>query len=744
MTSLRIVPVAVGFFAILSACGSAALAAGTEQMSDWYTFRPANDNRPGAIGMSGWLESPAGQHGGVRMVGDHFEFEDGTPVKFWGVNLGNMDCAPEKEDGRYWAERYAKYGINCIRLHKFTGTGWAGIGHPEDSTEFDPESLDRFDYFCARLKKHGVYYGWSHTFHHSVRPADAEKLAAYDEIVEHRNGGTYALVNVAEDVQNLRIEMVLNLLKHRNPYTGLTYAEDPALAFIEFQNEDCIFFYTNRNALNCPTYRTLFMERFSDWLKEKYGTHEKLVEAWGEKAMDAYEVKGEHLDRRNIFPQPNPWFMGPEGLAQAAEEGTTRRLLDTAQFMHHAQNDYYIRFRNALREAGYRGPLVGSCWRTAGGITMYYNLRSDYLVGVIDRHNYHGGLGGWKPRAGEFNNASQLSRPGGGLISVGFHQVLDRPFALSEWNTVFPNEWCIESPTIIGVYGMGLQGWDASYHFATHTREGRGFMKRLDQVRLWALNRPDQMGIYPAIARMVLRGDVQEGEVISTRRVHLEQLRETEPEFVRQERLGGGGGDIKIYSGALPNEAVAAGKVAVEFTPEPEESTFPDLDLYDRGKVIRSNTGQLAWDYSEPEKGFISVDTPATKALVGFVPDRAIELTGVTMRVHTPFAGLFLTALDRGAAIEDADSLLLVAMARARNTGMRFNEEGNVLEEMGTAPILLEPVEADIAVAGREVDSVRLLDHDGHRTDRTLPVRDGRFSIDGAVDKTFYYEVVLK
>jgi hypothetical protein len=38
-------------------------------------------------------------------------------------------------------------------------------------------------------------------------------------------------------VQNLMIDMVVNLLKHRNPYTGLTYADESALCFIELQNE---------------------------------------------------------------------------------------------------------------------------------------------------------------------------------------------------------------------------------------------------------------------------------------------------------------------------------------------------------------------------------------------------------------------------------------------------------------------------------------------------------------------------
>ena len=45
------------------------------------------------------------------------------------------------------------------------------------------------------------------------------------------------------------IEMVVNLLQHKNPYTGLTYAQEPALSYIEVQNEDDIFWWTSAERL---------------------------------------------------------------------------------------------------------------------------------------------------------------------------------------------------------------------------------------------------------------------------------------------------------------------------------------------------------------------------------------------------------------------------------------------------------------------------------------------------------------
>ena len=133
---------------------------------------------PGVIDMDGWLDRPAGKHGGVRMVKDRFAFEDGTPVKFWGVNLSYTANAPDKETADFTAARFAKYGINAVRMHKFSyPTGQMGIGDPNDSTRMDPKGLDRLDYFVSKLKEHGVYFGWSHTYGFKVVPGDRKRLA---------------------------------------------------------------------------------------------------------------------------------------------------------------------------------------------------------------------------------------------------------------------------------------------------------------------------------------------------------------------------------------------------------------------------------------------------------------------------------------------------------------------------------------------------------------------------------------
>jgi hypothetical protein len=163
---------------------------------------------------------------------------------------------------------------------------------------------------------------------------------------------------------------------------------------------------------------------------------------------------------------------------------------------------------------------------------------------------------------------------------------------------------------------------------------------------------------------------------------------------------------------------------------------------YREGSVIKSVTGQLAWDTSG--QGFFTVDTPGTKAVVGFAGGKELTLGDVKVQVDTPFASLFLTALERDSNLANGKRALITALARQSNTGFTYFVPDNKVLNNGAAPILLEPVKAAITFAGRPIEVVNILDHDGRRTGKTLPVTDGRFVLDGAKDKAIYYEVVFR
>ena len=106
---------------------------------------------------------------------------------------------------------------------------------------------------------------------------------------------------------------------------------------------------------------------------------------------------------------------------------------------------------------------------------------------------------------------------------------------------------------------------------------------------------------------------------------------------------------------------------------------FPDLAKYRQGNAIVSATGQLAWNTDG--KGFFTVNTPGTKAVVGFAEGKPQQLGDVTIELQCPYASLFVTAAEPGATLATARSALICAVARNCNSGFKyFAVDGKTLD----------------------------------------------------------------
>jgi hypothetical protein len=647
-------------------------------LDTWYQWQATGDTGESAIGLENWLERPAGKHGRIARQDDTLIYH-GRPIKLWGLNLCYGTCAPEKELAEKRAAFYRKYGINAVRLHKYAdGPGWAGIQSPDSFVEFDPDGLERMDYQVAQFKAAGIYIKLSaHFGTQKLGPADKQYVPYLEEFGTSRGRDSrvetpHSAVHYSPELQRVQILQTVNLLQHKNPYTGLTYAEDPAIAFVEIINEQSIFFYS--------TLRRQVAERFSAFLRKKYGHHAKLVAAWGRDAFDSFAgegfaADGEHLDKNNLLPLGNPWFWDPDQL-NGSQAFRKQRLLDSLHFLFTQQAAFYTDYTNALREAGYQGEIVSSNWQAGRAYSHFANLASDGAVGTVDRHNYFGG-----DRA----NASMLARAGSGMLSSGMQQVADRPFMLSEWIHVFPNEWGVEGPAILGAYGMGLQGWDVSFMF--QNRDNGAFSDRIGRDQ-WDVTAPQVLGAFPAVARHIHRGDVQEADVVVARNVHLMSLFEGRLSF--DDRVVQGYDDKELDSSKVPARALAAARSVVAFTDKYTDTPVFDLKPYQRDGQLVSATGQLRWQEAAGAcRGFFTIDTPGTKAVVGFAAGRKCELGRVTIEPQTNFGAIYVTARQRDQTIESSRELLIVALARARNTGMKFSPDGKKLLAAGRAPISL-------------------------------------------------------
>lgn len=674
------------------------------------------------------MNEPTGTYGFLKRDGDALRFEKASgPVKFWGCGYSPDDLSREEKT---LAIRFlAKHGVNMIRQHTLTHA----VGLLNEAGEFDPEKLDEWDWFVAELGKHGIYSTWSVNYPHYQDFIQEHEYPPelFAELEKNRKGVGKAgdMVNFMRELQDVQYKYVEALLTHVNPYTGKTYADDPTLAVLEIQNESCAFWHGALNAMRkgeMPAHAKIVRTRFFQWVKRKYGTKDTVQKAWGQWDRNDDWEKGE-------LALMGAYHLGAKGpLYEYA--GQTVRAGDFIRFLTEMQKAFYDRRENEMRDLGFKGVTVTTAWRSGGPAADAANLYCDTACDMIDRHNYFGGgAGGHVITEGEVSTDSHLSKPGSGLLGLGMLQVGRRPFCVTEWSMMPPNEFKLEAPPLMAFYGFGLQGWDASYHFGGHgNRIGDGWHNLSKYVTFT----PHYLGQFPALAFAVRNGHIKEGDVVAARVLqHADLFSGVDP--LKQD-FTGGGHDIKTIQGksGVPLEALAVGRVTVDFVNG--ENTSPELtQLWDKGgKVVRSNTGQLIWDYG---REIVTLLGPKTHAVIGKAGGSSFDLEGVRISVKTDFVSIICTPLDNR-DLMDSEHILITAMARDKQTGTQYSADRKRLVIVGGPPLLMEPVQATFEFRGSPVREVKALDIYGVPTGEKVDVPDNVFAIDGTY-ASYYYEV---
>ncbi|MCO6047322.1 hypothetical protein NG895_25760 [Aeoliella sp. ICT_H6.2] len=700
------------------------------------------------IDISHLVEAPAGQHGFLKRQGDTLRFENASQsTKFWGVGSPPQGHTPgEMQLAARW---FRKHGINMVRQHTMIGA----VGLLNEQGQFDRQRLEQYDRWFAALKEQGIYSTWSVVYpHHGafLRPQDldADLFAELDAEDSARNGRQRPIVandyiNLDRRIQDAAWRYFDALLNHVNPHTGLAYKDDPALAVLEVQNESNVFFFTLNTLLDnskVPQLSQDMRRRFYEFAEAKYGTQQAAERAWG-RSMPGDRWKQGEL----ALMGAHHW--GADGPLYEYK-GQDRRCGDYIEFLTSVQREYFERRIQQMRDAGFQGVAVTTAWKSGGPAASLANLYCDTAGDSIDRHNYFGGGdGGHRIVEGQVNTDTHLDQPGRGLLAVGMFQVDDRPFSYSEWSQMPPNPWKAEAAPLIAFYGMGLQGWDASYHFNMGDRRiGDGWPGQSK----YTTHTPHYMAQFPALAFAVHNGHLDEGETIAMRSVALDELY-TGRDLLGQS-LSGGGHDTKqlLGRGSTPPEALAAGRVTIAFVDKSipigpvnisqRKSRTGEFHLFHdaEAKTIRSTTGQLLWRYGDR---IVEVRSPKTQGVIGFAQDKTIRLPDVAVRTSTPFVSLLFTPLDNQ-PLRQSKRILITAMARDKQTGSEFNEDWSQLLVEGRPPLLMEPVQSLVRLDGEAPKSVTPLDLYGVPMDQSVTVStNGTFQIDGT-HRTYYYEVV--
>ena len=665
---------------------------------------PPDDFAPTVLDGSLWVEAPTGKHGFLQVRGDKFMFEDGTPARFWGAQIGFFDKA--RVD--YAVKRMRKQGINIVRLHHLP---WLTKKGAASMFDYDPEAFDRLDYLIAKLGEQGIYVILDTDYPLHTRIGPAEKLPGLDK------GGPapYAEFFNAE-VARLKRKRLLDVLTHVNAYTRKRYLDDPTLALVEIHNEDSMFWY-GVSSLPEP-FKTQLENAFKDWLRRRYQDESGLRKAWeanGKVPLNA----GEGLGEGQRMAIQHMSIYDPKVLAQRPE--IEKRALDQLRFFLELEEKYFLSCRDMLRQAGLKVPVAGTNWQ-GGGFTTRIHLLGQSRLDYIDRHGYwdhpqgEGNLK-WRIATAKFVNLpmvkallaapdpQQENNVGNLVVAKSWERVFGKPLSISEWNTCLPNEYSLEGTGLMAAYGL-LQGWSASLQFAYSSPDWPG---QLSPGSFDLLGNPPQILQFFAAAATWHRGDVKEAAIVG------ETLYTPQSVFVfeRDRR-------------PLPQAAALVGKVGYRFQERPGTPVKVDISRYwDPDRLIaRSMTGELVWD---ARRGVVTINTPRTQAAIGFLSAGTPPLGAVEIHSDTRFGALYVTALDGALPISEARRLVVTAVGPARNTGMEYIQTTEIasryqapfwrLKQVGEGPVLLDAVTGKLRIRTRHAASLRVwaLDVNGRR-----------------------------
>jgi hypothetical protein len=264
---------------ILSALLACAPALSSAEMFPFVM--PWDDASPTIVDLSGWNEKPAGRDGFVTVKDGHL-YAGGKRLKIFGVNLCFGANFPDKEAAPKVAARMAKLGVNCVRFHHMDMQTTPGGIFAKDGKTLDPERLDRLDFLIAKLKEHGIYADLNlHVSRtHPDRPK-AEKAgnSDFDKGVD----------NFSSEMIRLQKEYARMLLSHVNPYTKNAYAQEPAVAIVEINNENALFFEWQGGRLDtiAAPYREELTALWMQTLERTYGSDDEVRAAWAERTRPA-------------------------------------------------------------------------------------------------------------------------------------------------------------------------------------------------------------------------------------------------------------------------------------------------------------------------------------------------------------------------------------------------------------------------------------------------------------------------
>ena len=484
----------------------------------------------GVLNYSHLLDAPAGKHGFVKVKDGHFYFEDGRRAKFLGFNIAARSNTPDHELADRLAERFASLGVNMIRMHAADapiGTkecSWSSsertplLDYQSGSTlEFCPEGLDRFDYFAAKLKEKGIYLHFDLLIARRFLEKDMlDYPGEFPQCVKCFPMFNQRLIELQKDYAN-------KFLSHVNPYTGLAYKDDPAVAVVQINNEDSAIKGIDEVDYmpELLPYQKEVERKFNHFLLMKYDSRENLKKAWTFEEQcalgeDEDPAKGTVRMVRGSFYQPVNDPMGEwDGVVSPA------RYADYMEFGAWANRRFYRMFKDYLISLGVQVPIAASNL-LGGAADVYGHLDGDFMennsyfnhpiLPVLEDGKFQVAGPAELVSANPLRMQEGVGAMGNTILSqASMSCVAGKPFMITEWNEYGLHPFHSTAFVQTIAYAC-LNDWDGLILYNHHTSEKDN--QPDDEIRdvFDCYNDPAVICQWGFMAEMFLNGLVSPGE----------------------------------------------------------------------------------------------------------------------------------------------------------------------------------------------------------------------------------------
>jgi hypothetical protein len=661
---------------------------------EWYEWSaPTLDFRPGATDLGSIFRTgPAGKHGFLTVRGEDFVFQDGTPFLVWGTNLARGAPAPTKEEAPKIAAQLQRLGYNAVRLHLIDSAQLL-FQNTDSVTEFNTKLLDRMDYLIAELKKRGIYYNIN--LYVWRRYGKNDNVPAAREIPEK---GRY--VNYFHpDVWKVEKEYTRRLLTHKNPYTGLSYAEDPAMCMVELSNENSLFpgwasgyldpGAPDRRGIPAPYLQWLDRD-FNRWLKTRYRSTAELKQAWSRGAGKGRTglTGQESLEKGTVQRLPGKKF----------KQYSLGRVEDMARYLYHLETAYIDDYRDFLRkELKVKVPILNT--QNYGSLPA---LMAQAHADWVDTHAYfdHPQFKGGKRSQPLMkvherpwvSNPILEDQPGPGghvslLTETTMSRVAGKPYTITEWSPSKANPFAYQVPQLFGAYNA-FHDVNGLFHFAYASEKEDYAPHEMSNHLQWSNVHP-MLAINAVAALAWRRGDVAPAKD----RI---ELHYSEEEIFDVSRAA----DRTLFwwGKDVPSTAPFHAPIARVLNSKGKDSgplqylRQPDTKLY------RSSTGELTWDARQKATAHVVIDTPRYQGVVGSLQKPA-EAAQVAVRGQGD-AALTVISLDNQPLARTGHALL-TAVSEFRFTGEKITRSGEYQEwDQGRMPLQVRAVQAEVRLKG--------------------------------------------